>query len=82
MRSEEVLTETLKGAPVHITRRLQHVKNTGAWVMLQMSKVNGVELGAQEYKDSLFQRYGLDTPDLPKFCDGCNSAFSVCYAIN
>ena len=32
---------------------------------------------AQELLDALFLRYVLDPPDLPKFCDGCNTAFSI-----
>ena len=44
------------------------VKN-GAWLTVLPSTVNGKELGAQEWRDALFMQYGLDPPDLPKYCD-------------
>ena len=50
--------------------------------MVQPSTVNGMELGAQEWRDSAFLRYGLESPDLPKYCDGCNAWFSICHALD
>ena len=50
--------------------------------MVQPSTVNGTELGAQEWRDTLFLRYGLDPPDLPTHCGGCNAKFTVCHALN
>ena len=44
--------------------------------------LNGTELGAQEWRDSLFLRYGLDTLYLPKFCDRYNSTFYIFHAID
>ena len=49
--------------------------------MVQPSTVNGTELGAQEYRDALFLRYGLEPPDLPHYCDGCNATLSICHAL-
>ena len=49
--------------------------------MVQPLTINGTELGAQECKDALFLRYGLDPPYLPKFCDSCNAAFSIFHAL-
>ena len=50
--------------------------------VLQPSTVNGTELGAQELRDAIFLRYGLEPPDLPKYCDGCNARFSICHALD
>ena len=47
---------------------------------MQPSTVNGTELGAQEWRDALFLRYGLDPPDLPTHCDGCQAKFSISHA--
>ena len=44
---------------------------------MQLSTVNEMDLGAQEWRDALFLRYGLDSPDLPKLCDGCNTNLSI-----
>ena len=49
--------------------------------MLQPYTVNGVELCAQEWWYDLFLRYGLDSPDLPHYCDSCNATFSICHVL-
>ena len=49
---------------------------------MQPSTVNGTELGAQDWQDAAFLRYGLDPPDLPKYFDGCNARFSICHVLN
>ena len=50
--------------------------------MVQPSTVNGTDLGAREWRDAAFLRYGLEPPDLPKYCDGCNARFSICHALD
>ena len=81
-QAEEALTAALKGAPVLHTRRLRRGKKTGAWLTVQLSTVNGTELGAQEWRDALFLRYGLDPPDLPTHCDGCQAKFSISHTLD
>ena len=54
MRLEEALADNLVGAPVQVTCRLQRATEMGAWMTVQTSTVNGAELGAQEWRDSLF----------------------------
>ena len=49
---------------------------------MQPYTVNGTELGAQEWHDSLFLKYGLDTPDHPHYCDGYNANFFICHALD
>ena len=49
---------------------------------MQPSTVNGTELGAQEWRDALFLWYGLDPPDLPTYCDGCQAKFSISHALD
>ena len=49
---------------------------------VQPSTVNGTELREQEWSYALFLRYGLDPPDLPTYCDGCNAKFTICHAHN
>ena len=46
------------------------------------STVNGTELGAQECRDSLFLRYGLEPPELPTRCDGCHAKFTISHALD
>ena len=35
----------------------------------------------QEWKDALFLRYGLETPDLPHYCNGCNTTLPICHSL-
>ena len=46
------------------------------------STVNRTELGAQEWRDALFLMYGLEPPDLPKYCDGCEALFTISHALD
>ena len=69
MRSEEALAETLVGTPVQVARRLRRTTKTVTWLTVQPSTVNGTEMGAQEWREALFLQYGLEPPDLSKFCD-------------
>ena len=36
----------------------------------------------QEWRDALFLRYGLETPDHPTYCDRYNSKLSICHALD
>lgn len=55
---------------------------TGAWLSVLPSTVNGTELSRQEFRDSLYLRYALTPPDLPSLCDGCGQKFSVPHALD
>ena len=81
MKSMASLEATIAGAPEVVTRRLRRATKTGAWLTVQPSTVNGTELGAQEWRDAAFLRYGLDPLDLPKFYKGCKDRFSICHAL-
>ena len=80
--AEEALTETIARYPVQGTRQLRRVKKTWACITVQPSTVNGTELGAQEWRDALFLQYVVDLPELPHYCDGCSTNFSICHALN
>ena len=47
LQSEAELEDTLMGAPTPVTCRLQRVKKTGEWLTVNLSTVNGTEMGAQ-----------------------------------
>ena len=79
---DEALADTLEGEPVYVARCLRWETKTGSCLTVQPSAVNRIELGLQEWQDSYFLQYSLDPPDLTKFCDHCNSAFSICHAFN
>ena len=46
------------------------------------STVNGTELGAQGWMDSLFLRYGINSTDFPSHYNGFGSAFSICHTLD
>ena len=49
LRAEEALSETLAGNPVQDACFLRSETKTGDWLMVQLSTVNGTELGVQEW---------------------------------
>ena len=61
-QAEEALTDALEGGLVLHARRLRRATKTGAWQTVQPSTVNGTELGAQEWCEALFLRYGGSRP--------------------
>ena len=79
--AEEALMAALEGPPVLHARCLQQAAKNRAWLTVLLSTVNGTELGSQECRDALFLRYGLDPPDLPKYCAGCQARFLVSHAL-
>ena len=81
-RAEAALTAALEGGPVQQARRMRRAAKNGAWLTVLPSTVNGIELGAQEWRDALFLRYGLDPLELPSHCDGCDAKFSISHALD
>ena len=63
-------------------RRLQRVAKAASWLSTAPNRLNGAELSAEEFRDSLRIRYGFEPPNLPSRCDGCNSKFSVEHALS
>ena len=62
-----------RGGPCPRRKSLVAVDTDGGMADGAAVNVNGTELGAQEWRDALLLIYGLDPPDLPKYCDSCNS---------
>ena len=81
-RAEEALTAVLEGALVLQARRLRRATKTGAWLTVQQSTGNGLEMGAQEWRDALFLWYGLKPQDLPSHCDGRQAKFLISHALD
>ena len=61
---------------------MRRAAKTGAWLTVLLYTVNGTELGAQEWRDTLFLRYGLDPPDLPTYYDGYEARFTISHALD
>ena len=71
----------MEGDPVLQACRMQRAAKTRAWLTVLPSTVNGAELGAQEWRDALFLRYGLDPPDLPTYCNRCKARFTISHSL-
>ena len=61
---------------------MRRAAKTGAWLTVLPSTVNGTEMGSQEWRDALFLRYGLEPPDLPMHCDGCEARFTISHSLD
>ena len=68
--AETVLGEAWAAALKPDARRLGQIQRTGAWLPVPPSTVNGTELGAHEWRDSLFLSYFIEPPNFPSHCDG------------
>jgi hypothetical protein len=56
-------------------------KEIGAWLTAMPDTLNGTELSADEFRDSLRLRFGLQPTSLPPRCGGCDERFSVEHAM-
>ena len=76
-KAEIVLGEARADVSKPYTQWMGQIQRTGAWILVLPSAVNGTDLGAQGWRDSLFLRYGIKPPDFPSHCHGCGAAFKV-----
>jgi hypothetical protein len=76
------LTRLLEDTPVKLQRQVRRGKLTGTWLATTPTTFNGTDLSADEFRDSLRLRYGLQPLMLPAKCDGCTQPFSVEHAMS
>ena len=62
-------------------RTITRGKETGTWLTLLPTFVNGTELSCHEWRDSFLLRYSLSPLGLPLKCDGCGGDFSINHAL-
>jgi hypothetical protein len=65
-----------------VARRMERAKETGAWLTATPDRLNGTELSAEEFRDSLRLRFGLSPLSLPQRCEGCKQRFTVEHAMS
>ena len=63
-------------------RRIKRSAETGAWLTSLPSLLNGTELSAEEFRDSLRLRLGITPASLPHRCDGCGDRFTLDHAMS
>jgi hypothetical protein len=64
-----------------LSRSIKRGKETGAWLSVLPSIVNGTELSAEEFRDALTIRYGELPSNFPTHCDGCDAHFTLQHAL-
>jgi hypothetical protein len=62
-------------------RRIKRSKTTGAWLTTLPNTLNGSDLSADEFRDGVRLRLGLQPTALPPRCDGCGERFSTEHAM-
>jgi hypothetical protein len=60
---------------------MDRATETGAWLTVIPDQLNGTDLSADEFRDSLLLRFGLTPHSLPHRCEGCQQRFSVDHAM-
>ena len=77
-----LMNELLSHVDGAAKRRLVRSSETGLWLTTTPNRMNGTLLSADEFRDSLRIRFGMDPLHLQSQCDGCNQRFSVEHAMN
>jgi len=78
---DEKLATILKPMTATKSRTICRGKETGAWLSVLPSTVNGTVLSAQEFQDALSMRYAETPHNFPDKCDGCDAQFSLQHAL-
>ena len=63
-------------------RRLKRSASTGAWLTTLPNILNGSDLSADEFRDGVRLRLGLQPTALPPRCDGCGERFTTEHAMS
>jgi hypothetical protein len=63
-------------------RRLKRSASTGAWLTTLPNILNGSDLSADEFRDGVRLRIGLQPTALPPTCDGCGERFTTEHAMS
>ena len=74
---QKVLAEVMVTPLAPNAHRLRRDTKIGAYISLQSSMVNGIELGYQECRDELFIHYRLEPSDPPHRQSGCGAQFPI-----
>ncbi len=75
------LAKIRRKLPDELSRTIARRQETGAWLSVLPSTVNGTELSAKEFRDALTMRYGERPSNFPTHCDGCDAHFTLQHAL-
>ena len=80
-RSASSFTALTTDMPKLRLQKITRNKETGAWLNIIPTVVNGMSLSKMEFRDGFRMRYGIGLEDLPHKCDGCGAKFSIEHAL-
>jgi hypothetical protein len=80
-KQDSTLSTILADLDCDTHRTILRGKETGQWLSVMPSTLNGTELSAQEFRDALLLRHARTPGDLPSHCDGCGAQFDVRHAL-
>ncbi len=78
---DEKLATILRPMTAKKSRTICRGKETGAWLSVLPSTVNGTALSAQEFQDAPSMRHAETPHNFPDKCDGCDAHFSLQHAL-
>ena len=81
-RQSTLFKDTMQLLTYAQKHRLSRSTESGQWLGAIPHRLNGTELSADEFRDGLYLRYGLQPRRLPTHCDGCGDPFSVAHAMS
>jgi hypothetical protein len=76
------LAGILSKASNQAKRRIRRACESGQWLSVKPSRLNGTALSAEEFRDNVRLRFGLLPQQLPEKCDGCDQRFGVGHALS
>jgi hypothetical protein len=80
-KQDSTLSTILADLDYDTRRTILRGKETGQWLSVMPSTLNGTELSAQEFRDALLLRHARTPGDLSSHCDGCGAKFDVRHAL-
>jgi hypothetical protein len=76
-KNDSDLTSIISKLNCDLRRTILRGKETGQFLSVMPSTINGTELSAVEFRDALLLRIGRSPGDLRSHCDGCGQKFSI-----
>ena len=76
------LGESQASVPAADSQWMGRITYMGVWLSVLPSTINMEELWAQEWRNFLFLRYGIDPPVLLEYCNQRGTAFDIYHALD
>jgi hypothetical protein len=78
---DSTMTNILGGLECDTCRTILQGKETGQWLSVMPSNLNGTELSAQEFRDALLLHHAKTPGNLTYLSDGFGAKFDIHHAL-